>query len=88
MLTVKKEKSNVTAASDSANSNSKTEAKVDSKSNTEASKITYYTVQHGDTLWSIANRKGISVAELKQWNKSTIAKGLKTGTKLKIVVAG
>ncbi len=29
---------------------------------------TYYTVRGGDSLWAIANRYGISVANLRQWN--------------------
>jgi LysM repeat protein len=44
----------------------------------------YYTVRKGDTLWDIAQRKGISVAELLKVNKLTPSSRLQPGQKLKI----
>jgi membrane-bound lytic murein transglycosylase D len=36
---------------------------------TQAQKgVTYYTVQNGDSLWLIANKHGVTVNDLKQWN--------------------
>lgn len=40
-----------------------------------------YTVVHGDYLWKIANKYGISVAQLKQWNNLT-SNWIYTGDKL------
>jgi LysM repeat protein len=28
----------------------------------------YYTVRSGDSLWTIARRHGVAVADLRQWN--------------------
>jgi len=44
----------------------------------------YYTVRKGDTLWDIAQRKGITVAELQKANKLTRSSRLQPGQKLKI----
>jgi membrane-bound lytic murein transglycosylase D len=46
--------------------------------------FTYYTVQKGDTLWSISQKYKLSVDELIAHNKSLHAKGLHTGDKVKI----
>jgi D-alanyl-D-alanine carboxypeptidase len=49
----------------------------------------YHTVQPGDTLWNIAQKyKGVTVAQIKKTNKISSAKGLKAGTKLKIILNG
>ena len=42
----------------------------------------YYEVQSGDTLWDIANAKGVSVEQLKEWNSNLTEKDLKIGTKI------
>jgi len=44
----------------------------------------YYTVRKGDTLWDIAQRKGMTVAELLKVNKLTPSSRLQPGQKLKI----
>ena len=46
--------------------------------------IEYYTVNKGDTLWDIANAKGISVSELKELNSGLNFKRLQPGTKIVI----
>lgn len=52
-----------------------------------AKNFVYHTVQPGDTLWNIAQRyKGVTVEEIKKTNKISSAKGLKAGTKLKIIL--
>ncbi len=44
-----------------------------------------YTVQKGDSLWSISQKfKNVSVDKIKKWNNIWSAKSLKPGTKLKI----
>ncbi|MCL7752756.1 lytic transglycosylase domain-containing protein [Polaribacter sp. Z022] len=48
-------------------------------------KYQIYTVQKGDSLWSISQKfKNVSVDNIKKWNNIWSAKGLKPGTKLKI----
>jgi D-gamma-glutamyl-meso-diaminopimelic acid endopeptidase CwlS len=37
-------------------------------SNTTSGSNTYYTVKSGDSLWAISNAKGVSIANLRQWN--------------------
>ncbi|MFH0895013.1 MAG: LysM peptidoglycan-binding domain-containing protein [Bacteroidota bacterium] len=49
-------------------------------------KYVYYTVQKGDTLWSIASKKGTSVDEIKRWNNIKDARQLVPGTKIKVGV--
>jgi membrane-bound lytic murein transglycosylase D len=39
----------------------------------------------GETLWSVAQRYGISVDDLKRWNRITRAKALRAGTLLSLV---
>jgi membrane-bound lytic murein transglycosylase D len=48
----------------------------------------YYTIQSGDTLWHIAQKKGISLTTLKQLNKGLNERDLKVGSKIKIGVKG
>lgn len=44
---------------------------------------TTYTVQSGDTLWSIGNRYGVTVSQLKTWNSLT-SNHLSIGMRLKV----
>jgi membrane-bound lytic murein transglycosylase D len=39
----------------------------------------------GETLWSVAQRYGISVDDLKRWNRITQAKSIRAGTQLSLV---
>jgi len=43
-----------------------------------------YGVAHGDSLWSIARRFDVRVADLRAWNESLTGRGLKIGTSLVI----
>lgn len=52
-------------------------------SRSKASATTRYTVKRGDTLYSIANRFNVSVAEIKDWNKLRSV-NLQTGKRLTI----
>jgi len=50
------------------------------------SKVDYYVVQKGDTLWSISQKfPGVSVADIKKSNGITNNNSLKEGQKIKIV---
>ncbi len=46
--------------------------------------VTYYTVESGDTLSSIARRSGHSVAELVSWNNLSSADSIEVGQKLRV----
>jgi membrane-bound lytic murein transglycosylase D len=48
----------------------------------------YYTVQKGDTLWDIANLKGVTVQHLKQLNNINNEKSLMPGTRIKVSQIG
>ena len=39
----------------------------------------------GETLWSVAQRYGISVDDLKRWNRITQARSVRAGTQLSLV---
>lgn len=58
------------------------------KSNAETDlKLIYYTVKPGDTLWSIAQHyDGITIDQLKEWNKLSGKAGLKVGQKIKVIL--
>ncbi len=65
----------------------KTEETVAS-STTSQEELSYYTVQNGDTLWSIARKyPGISASNIKDWNNIRSEKRIKPGMKLKILNA-
>lgn len=81
-------KSNATPVAESSSSNSKT--KVDSGNERSSANTTViaddfvtYTVQQGDTVFSIVNKYGISIDELIALNPD-LSHGLKTGMVLKI----
>lgn len=58
-------------------------AKTQSSSAAPASGGSTYTVKSGDTLSGIANRNGVTVAQLKQWNGLS-GNNIKVGQKLKV----
>jgi membrane-bound lytic murein transglycosylase D len=50
-------------------------------------KLVYYTVKPGDTLWSICQHyDGITIDQLKEWNKISGKAGLKVGQKIKVIL--
>ncbi len=50
-------------------------------------KMVYYTVKSGDTLWSISQKyNGVTIDQLKEWNKLSGKAGLKVGQKLKVIL--
>lgn len=58
-----------------------------SKSADKDLKLVYYTVKQGDTLWSIAQHyDGITIDQLKEWNKLSGKSGLKVGQKIKVIL--
>ncbi|OUZ14572.1 muramidase family protein [Enterococcus cecorum] len=65
-LTVKTGASSTSSTTSSANTN--TGATTNPVTNTQTSNASSYTVKSGDSLWSIANKHGLSVAQLKSMN--------------------
>jgi len=50
-------------------------------------KLIYYTVKPGDTLWSISQKyDGVTIDQLKEWNKISGSGGLKVGQKIKVIL--
>ena len=62
------------------------EAKQTSQTQNNSSNIEYeyYTIKSGDTLWDIANRKGVSLTHLKKLNPKVANGGLRRGQRIKI----
>lgn len=52
----------------------------------EDNRVVIYTVKEGDTLWDIANRYGVSIRDIKTWNKRQ-SNLIKPGDELKIMTA-
>jgi membrane-bound lytic murein transglycosylase D len=48
-------------------------------------KPTTHLLAAGETLWSVAQRYGLSVEDLKRWNRITHARSLRAGTQLSLV---
>ncbi len=50
-------------------------------------KLIYYTVKPGDTLWGISQKySGVTIDQLKEWNKISGSAGLKVGQKIKVIL--
>jgi membrane-bound lytic murein transglycosylase D len=50
-------------------------------------KLVFYTVKPGDTLWSISQKyEGVTIDQLKEWNKLSGKAGLKVGQKIKVIL--
>jgi membrane-bound lytic murein transglycosylase D len=50
-------------------------------------KLVYYTVKSGDSLWSISQKyEGVTIDQLKEWNKISGKGGLKVGQKIKVII--
>lgn len=50
-------------------------------------KLVYYTVKPGDSLWSISQKyDGVTIDQLKEWNKLSGKSGLKVGQKIKVIL--
>lgn len=50
-------------------------------------KLVFYTVKPGDTLWSISQKySGVTIDQLKEWNKISGSTGLKVGQKIKVIL--
>jgi membrane-bound lytic murein transglycosylase D len=50
-------------------------------------KLVYYTVKPGDSLWSISQKyDGVTIDQLKEWNKISGSAGLKVGQKIKLIL--
>ncbi len=64
-----------------------TVAKANSNKKVQDLKLVYYTVKPGDTLWSICkNYDGITIEQLKEWNKLSTKSDLKVGQKIKVIL--
>ena len=46
-----------------------------------------YVVRTGDSLWSIAQRFDVSVAELRRWNRIPASAGIRIGQRLEVRIA-
>jgi membrane-bound lytic murein transglycosylase D len=50
-------------------------------------KLVFYTVKPGDSLWSISQKyDGVTIDQLKEWNKISGSAGLKVGQKIKLIL--
>ena len=45
--------------------------------------VSMYTVRKGDSLWTIAKRTGVALADLRSWNRMTSSK-LRPGQRLRL----
>ncbi len=64
-------------------------AKVSNKSNNANVRNITYTVQAGDTLWSIAQKyDGVTVEQIRQWNNLPKGNNIKVGQKIKVILPG
>jgi membrane-bound lytic murein transglycosylase D len=51
----------------------------------EGPRPTTHQLAAGETLWSVAQRYGLAVEDLKRWNRITQARGVRAGTQLNLV---
>lgn len=65
-----------------------TKADADKKENSAKGEYKYYTIQRGDTLWTISKKTGTSIADLRRLNNMGKKYVLLPGKQLKVVNAG
>jgi len=56
-----------------------------SPATTAGPRPTTHQLAAGETLWSVAQRYGLSVEDLKRWNRITQARSIRAGTQLSLV---
>ena len=62
-------------------------SKKSSQPSAVATTKTKYTVRNGDTLWSIAKQKGVTVSQLRTWNKLKASHAIRPGDQLVLQLA-
>lgn len=75
-------------ASTSASSASTSARTVSATASTSAASTTVYRVRSGDSLWSIAQRHGVTVADLRAWNGLGNSNTIRPGQELRVAPGG
>jgi LysM repeat protein len=76
-----------TSENDSRSTTQKATPKENSNKSEGDLKLVFYTVKPGDSLWSISQKyDGVSIDQLKEWNKLSGNTGLKVGQKIKLIL--
>lgn len=75
---------NTTTSTGGTSQSTTTKTPVATTTNLPAESYVYYTIKQGDTLWGISQSKGVSITQLKNWNKGINERDLKVGAKIKV----